>query len=100
MYVWGLTRDALWVLAEVTFTGDVGYKRRGYEKAQTVDIQESDLITIVDATKSGPEEIWKKLGEAIKGWVRFREGLYYQAFELGRVIEPEELMLSLIKELE
>lgn len=97
MFIWGLTRDALWILAEITFTGEAGYKRRGYERAQTVDIQESDLITIVDATKSTPIAIWEKLGEVIKSWVQFREGLYHQALELGRVVKTEELMFSLIK---
>ncbi len=100
MYIWGLTRNALWVLVEVTFKGEVRYKRRGYEKAETVDIQESDLITIVDMTKTELEEIWKHLGETVKGWVQSREHLYNVALELGRIVEIEELILSTIQDRE
>jgi hypothetical protein len=95
-YIWGLTRKGLWILAEVKFRHEAGYKGRGYERALTVDIQELDLPTIVARTRSKPEEIWRVLGEAIKEYTRFRERLYYEALELRRVIEVEELMLSCI----
>jgi len=96
MYIWGLTRDGLWLLVEVKFKSEAGYKGRGYERAQTVHIQESDLPTIIAKTKSKPEEIWRVLSEAIKEWTRFRGRVYHEALELMRVIEAEELMLSLV----
>ncbi len=97
MQIWGLTRSGLWILAEVRFVGEDGYKERGYERAKTVEITEVNLPTIVSKTKEKPQRIWEELGKAIKEWVEFREGLYNQALNLARMVGIEELALSLIQ---
>ncbi|HZS43196.1 MAG TPA: hypothetical protein VFA52_03195 [Candidatus Paceibacterota bacterium] len=94
--VWGLTRSGLWVLATIHFIGLPGYKERGREKAEIIEIQQANLPTIIGATEEEPQQIWEKLGEAIKRWARRREELYNQALNLARVVEIEELSVSLI----
>lgn len=97
MQIWGLTRSGLWILVEVRFVGEDGYKERGYERAETVEITEVNLPTIMSKTKEKPQKMWEELGKAIKGWAEFREGLYNQALNLARMVEIEELALSLIQ---
>ena len=96
MQVWGLTRSGLWILAEVRFVGEAGYKRRGYERAKTVVIRQVDLSTIISKTKEEPQKMWRDLGEVIKEWAEFRERLYNQALNIARMVGIEELALSLI----
>jgi hypothetical protein len=95
MYLWGFTRDASWVLVKVRFKGEAGYKCRGYERAKEVNVEFTNLEKIITETKSTPEEIWKELGKAVKGWTKRRQQLYDKALELERVITTEELALSL-----
>ncbi|MBZ9578220.1 hypothetical protein KJA13_04325 [Patescibacteria group bacterium] len=95
MYIWGLTRAGQWILAKVEFKGEPGYKKRGYERATRVHIEESDLATIIAKTKSTSEEIWRELGKAIKDWTKARHQLYRRAREIARIIRIEELALSL-----
>ena len=95
MYLWGFTRDASWVLVKVKFKGEAGYKCRGYERAQEVDIQFTNLETIIAETKSTLQEIWRELGKAIKDWTKRRQLLYNKALELEQMITTEELIFSL-----
>jgi|GEM_PF-2540718 len=96
MLVWGLTRSGLWILVTIDFVGEAGYKDRGYERATTVEIVESDLSTIVAKTKEEPWQMWNELGRAIKGWRERRKSLYHEALALAQMVETEELALSLV----
>jgi hypothetical protein len=96
MRVWGLTRSGLWVLVTIAFTGEPGYKDRGREQARTVEIIEADLPTIARMTKEKPQLMWEEIGRAIKGWSEHRKHLYHNALNLARMVEIEELALSLI----
>jgi len=95
MYLWGFTRDASWVLVKVRFKGETGYKCRGYERAKEVNVEFAKLEEIITKTKSTPEEIWRELGKAIKGWAERREQLYHKALQMAQTVETEELALSL-----
>ena len=92
---WGLTRSGKWVLITIHFSGHAGYKDRGYEKAEILEIKEADLATILDATKLKPKTIWNELGRVAKGIVEQREHLLHQVRHLAMVVEMEELALSL-----
>lgn len=96
MRVWGLTRSGLWVLVTIGFVGERGYKDRGYERAKTVEIVETDLPTIAAKTNEKPQRMWEELGKVIKGFAGHRNALYNQALNLARMVEVEELALSLI----
>ncbi len=96
MRVWGLTRSGLWIIATISYVGEHGYKGRGYERATNVEIVESDIPTIVAKTKEEPQRIWGELGKAIKSWREHRLALYNQALNLSRMVEIEELALSLV----
>lgn len=98
LYIWGLTRKGQWILAKVVFKGKAGYKERGYEKAQTVDIRESTLPEIVAQTKTTPYQIWLEIGQVIKDWAKFRRGLYECALGIADQVETEEDMLALVLE--
>lgn len=93
--VWGLTRSGLWVLVTIGFVTERGYKERGYERAKTVEVIEADMPTIATKTKCKPRWMWKKLGEAIEGFAERRRSLYNQALGLARLVQIEELALSL-----
>ena len=95
-WVWGLTRSGLWVLVTINFIGELGYKNRGYERAETVEIVESDLSTIVAITKEEPQQMWKELGETIKGFAEHHKPLYNQMLRLAQMVEIEELALELV----
>ena len=96
MRVWGLTRSGLWVLVTIGFVGENGYKDRGYERARTVEIVETDLPAIATKTKEKPQRMWKELGKVIKGFAEHRKSLYNQALNLAQMVEVEELAFSLI----
>ncbi len=96
MLVWGLTRDNLWVLVTINFVGEAGYRDRGYERAKSVEIVETDLSTLLAKTKEEPRNLWMELGKAIREFADRREGLYKTALNLARMVEVEELALSLI----
>lgn len=98
MRVWGLTRSGLWVLVTIGFLGEGGYKGRGYERARTVEIVETDLPTIATKTKERPQRMWQQLGEVVRGFAEHRKFLYNQALNLARIVEIEELAFSLIPE--
>lgn len=96
MMVWGLTDSGLWVIVEIAFSGEPGYKDRGYERATSVTIKEAGLQAIISQTKDKPQTIWNELGEAIQVWTESRKSLYHQALEINRAVQLEELTLSLI----
>lgn len=100
LQIWGLTRKGLWILAEVFFHGEAGYKDRGYERAHTVNIKEADLPTILAKTKQQPRHLWNRLADAVHGWVRAREGLYRQAQHIQRTIQLEQFVLEQVPETE
>lgn len=96
MYIWGLSRKGEWILAKVKFTGESGYKERGCQRAFELDIHEADIQVIIETTKSKSGEIWKVLGESISNWVAFRKELYNDAASVLRIVQIEEMALSLI----
>lgn len=96
MRVWGLTRSAMWVLVTICFVGELGYKERGRERASSVNIVEADLTTIIAETKWGPQRMWEELGKIIKGFAERRRALYDNALGLARLVQIEELALSLL----
>ena len=94
--IWGLTRTNLWVLARICFVGESGYKERGYERAQTVEISESNPVEIAARTKEKLERMWEELGKAIKEWAQRRKQLCDEAANLSMMVGIEELALSKI----
>jgi hypothetical protein len=96
MLVWGLTRSGLWILVTIGFRGEDGYKERGYERAITVKIVETDLPTIVATAKEKPQKMWEALGKAIRGFAKHRKAIYEEALDLAQMVENEELAFSLI----
>jgi len=93
--IWGLARSGDWTIAEVVFTGGAGYKHRVLETAKSVKIEKTDLRTVLAITGEKPIEIWKKLGEAVKEWMKKRKELYDQAFEIYSIIKSENKALLL-----
>lgn len=98
LYLWGLTRDALWILVKVDFHGEAGYKNRGKQAAVSVDIQEANPARIVEETSSTALDIWQRLGEATHGWLQDRRMLFLQIEELVHQVMAEEQALSVIQE--
>ncbi|OGZ29780.1 MAG: hypothetical protein A2931_00595 [Candidatus Niyogibacteria bacterium RIFCSPLOWO2_01_FULL_45_48] len=96
MHIWGLTRSGLWVLVTIEFVGESGYKERGYERAKSVKIFEADLRAIIEKTKENPRHMWSHLGAVIKSFAERRKCLYNQALDLARMVEIEELALSIV----
>jgi hypothetical protein len=94
--VWGLTRAGEWMLAEVHYHGEAGYKWRGYERAHTVHIRVVELVDVLQRTKETPEKILKALGEEVRAWVNHRRGLYNAAKALGDRISNEDMLFDLI----
>lgn len=96
IYVWGLARDNQWLLAKVDFKGEWGYKERGYERAEAVEIERSDIRSIVAKTKTTPKKIWEELGRAVKEWAERRGALYETAFHFANEVKKEEELISFI----
>ncbi|MEK7089209.1 MAG: hypothetical protein AAB920_00110 [Patescibacteria group bacterium] len=94
---WGLTRKGKWVLITIHFSGQAGWKDRGYEKAELVKIEEASIVTILEATKVKPKEMWFELGKAAKEIVENRKHLLDQVLHLTTIVESEELAFSLME---
>ncbi len=97
--IWGFARSpGYWVLVTVDFVGvGGGYKNSGIEEAKTIEIVWSDLATIAKHTKETPENMWLLFGTAIKSLAEQCKLLHDQAMRVARLIENEELVLSLMK---
>ncbi len=96
MQAWGLARSGHWIIAEIRFTGESGYKKRGYERAKMVKIEKTNLTTIISRTEEKPIKIWKKLGESVKEWTKKRKELFEKAVAIEKQIRTEDAALSLI----
>lgn len=96
LQIWGLTRLGSWITVEVNFAGEAGYKHRGYQKAKTVKIERTNLVTIISRTGEKPIEIWRKLGEAVEEWTERCKKLHERALEIREIIKTEDKALSLI----
>lgn len=94
---WGLTRKGKWVLITILFSGQPGHKEHGYEKPEFVKIEETDLVTILTATKEKPERIWLELGKEVRAFVEHRKRLLWTAERLESVVEAEESAYYLAK---
>lgn len=95
MLIWGLTESGCWVLVEVNFKGEEGYKGRGYERATDVIILETQLSKIPNKTGEKLENIWKELGREVERWVNFRNYLYREALKVGNMVNTEYLAYCL-----
>lgn len=89
-YIWGLTRNAQWILAGVSYIGEYGYKGRGYERATRVEIEETIILKIAAVCKYTYREIWQELGKEIHKWAAKRKALYEDALALSQACEIEE----------
>ncbi len=94
---WGLTRKGKWVLITVHFSGRPGYHQRGYEKAELVEIKETDLVAILEATKQSPKAMWFELGRAFKEIVEQRRHFLNQLIPTETTMEMEERAFSLME---
>lgn len=94
---WGLTRKAKWVLVTVHFSGQPGWNQRGYEKAELVEIKETDLVAIIEATKQRPKSMWFELGKAFKEIVEQRRHLLNELIPAETTVEMEERAFSLME---
>lgn len=97
-YIWGLTRDGRWILAEVTFRGTQGSNFLGYEKAEKVHIGPASIPLILSITRSRPQEMWHTLGQAVTQWEYDRARRYTQAQKLGQEVREQDFAVSLIPE--
>lgn len=95
---WGLTRKGKWVLVSIHFSGQPGWKDRGYEKAEIVKIEETDIVTILMRTKEEPQQIWLELGKAVHEIVEWRKKLLWNVERLESRIEAEESAYHLLKQ--
>ena len=89
---WCLTRSGEWVLITINFTG----WSPNYERAESIEIKEMDIATIVTNVGNDPRRIWESLGGWIRYWMRTRRELYNRALTLANIVETEEAVLSLI----
>ena len=98
MKIWGLTRGGLWILVTASYAGTYGWKGRGQELAQTIEVQEADLDTILAKTGAKPQYIWEEIGEAVKGWLKRSAILYGRVVQLAERVKAEETIVWLISE--
>jgi hypothetical protein len=94
---WGLTRSGEWIVIIISYTGEEGPDRLGYERARGVEILLPDARITVDMSKETLREAWRRLGLTIREWMRSREKLYKQACALSAIVGYEETVLSLIE---
>ena len=95
LYVWGLVRKAIWILARVNFVGVVDYKGRVGEQAISVVIEKADLPTIVSTAKVTPRDIWDALSREVAKWEEQRKWLYEEMRRLNAIIERDNTWLEL-----
>lgn len=94
--VWGLTRDGAWIVAHIAYVAELGYKSRLRHRAELIDIDKVDLLTLISLTREEPRKIWQLLGEAVKRWRENRKMLYEHARYIAGMVETEELVVDLI----
>jgi hypothetical protein len=97
MLVWGLTRDAEWVLAKIVFQGEAGYKDRGLERANRVEITSVDILTLAQRTGVSLERIWTTLGEEFEKWLEHRLSSYNELKATARIIKMEQSAWDMLK---
>lgn len=95
---WGLTSSNEWVVVEIRFVGQSGYKGRGYERAVEVKIIKVDLGEMLAQTIVNPRAVWDALGEAIRVWEKHRRDLYESAANIAKIAEAEDSMLFAVLE--
>lgn len=89
VHLWGLSRKAEWLIIEVRFTREPGYKDRGYDRATMVTIKAATLDEILGISRTGRESVWAKLGEAVASMVEQRRRLYVEAERLLAIIKAQ-----------
>lgn len=92
--IWGLARSGEWLLAEVEIEKDI-VNNVNYERALRVKIYEQTLEVIMFGLGVSYTDMWYELNESVRGWLRLRKKMYEDILEISRIIETEELLLSL-----
>ena len=90
MILWGLSRAAEWLTAEMAFKQESGYKGRGLERATSIKINRVSLKVMLETTKEKPENVWLRLGKEVEKWENQRRYLYERIKDLHDGIIVEE----------
>ncbi len=96
LLIWGLTKDAKWVLIEITFVGQPGYKNRGYEKATVITIKETDVAAILAKTGEDPQRILETLCKAMQKCAEHCEQLHAATSRVAQIIQTQNAAIALI----
>lgn len=96
MLVWGLTCDRTWVITTVHFDDLTNGDGVMYQRARVIEIEESDLRTIVDQVKVEPTEIWRVFGHAIREVEKRQRQLHESAKLYADAFAFQEAVLSLL----
>lgn len=94
LVIGGLDRSGHWIIAEVDFVGESGWKDRGYERATEVRIRQAELPEVLAEVQIKPREMMANLSGAVSEWTRRRQELAMQAASLARSMETEDVLLT------
>ena len=95
--LWGLTRDAEWIVASIGFKGQEGYKGRGYEKAATLIIEQIPAFVMLEKTGTRAVDIWRALGKFAATLRQNREAAFQTADKLARIMAAEEQVFEMLQ---
>lgn len=87
--IWGLTRNARWLIAKIDYKRQLGYKERGRSHAQTVHIRYVALPELLQEAKSTPVYVWRALEETVRQFAEHRRRLYEAALALSQQVALE-----------
>ncbi|MDO8591550.1 MAG: hypothetical protein Q7R60_01320 [bacterium] len=87
--LWGLSRKGEWIVAQVEFRKESGYKGRGYDRAVKVTIRKTTVDELAEVAGS-TQSVWDLLGRTVAEWTDQRLRIYLQANELLTVVQAQD----------
>ena len=94
LYAWGLTRDAEWVLIQIAYRQESGYKDRRYDKALEGAVRRASLGQIMTYAKVKPIEIRERLLRQVDEREQRRRQQWGRLQNLQRMLQVEEMALA------
>lgn len=91
--LWGLSRKGEWLVIQVEFKREPGYKNRGNDRAVRVTAKTTTVSELAEVALS-PQYVWDQLGQTVAQWTEQRLRLYLQANELLAVIRAASAAVS------
>lgn len=95
----GVARSGEWLLIEIEFANDVIgqqlFSNKTYERALSVHVSKSDVLTILETMELSPLHLWAFFKMIVEDWVSARKRLYENALKVTEYMREEDALFSL-----